>query len=215
LNGARQDGAVKKLDAHRKLLGLLCFLLVASGSLVLLAGCGGGLLPEQNMRAGGPFETYDQAVEAFEQIVPGMTRADDLPSLGFDARANNVEVLSYLGIEQRFLPTAGVRWEQLNPAVQACIRAELYCTGYVFHPTRTTAKRLGNTVSDLLGFHRITRSRRWSADIILLVMNGRVVHKVFSGNPRIENWDDKRQPLGPVQDLGGTLAHAAGGATSY
>jgi hypothetical protein len=203
------------MNPHRKLLSLLCFLLVATGSMVLLAGCGGGLLPEQAGRAAGPFERYDQVVESFEQIVPNMTRADDLPSLGFDARDNNVDVLSYLGIEQHFLPTAGIRWEHLDPAVQACIRAELYCTGYVFHPTRTTSKRLGNTVSDLLGFHRITRSQRWSADIILLVMNGRVVHKVFSGNPRIENWDEKRQPLGPVQDLGGALAHAAGSAASY
>jgi hypothetical protein len=207
--------AMNRLDAHRKLLSLLCFLLLASSSLVLLAGCGGALLPEQNARAGGPFESYDQVVEAFEQIVPGMTRAEDLTNLGFDARDSNVDVLSYLGIEERFLPAAGVRWEHLNPAVQACIRAELYCTGYVFHPTRATSKRLGGTISDLLGFRRTTRSQRWSADIILLVMNGRVVHKVFSGNPRIENWDDKRQPLGPLQDLGGALAHAAGSAPSY
>lgn len=206
---------LKSRDAHRKLLSLLCFLLLASGSLVLLAGCGGALLPEQNSRAAGPFERYDQVVEGFEQIVPNMTRADDLPSLGFDARDNNVEVLSYLGIEARFLPAAGVRWEQLDPAVRACIRAQIYCTGFVFHPSRTASRRMGNTVSDLLGFRRTTHSVRWSAEVILLVMNGRVVHKVFSGNPRSENWDDKRQPLGPLQDLGGALAHAAGGAPSY
>lgn len=205
----------KSLDAHRKLMSLLCLLLLAGGGLVLLAGCGGGLLPEQNSRVAGPFERYDQVVESFEQIVPGMTRADDLPSLGFDARDNNVEVLSYLGIEGRFLPAAGVRWENLDPAVRACIRAQIYCTGFVFHPSRADSKRMGNTVSDLFGFRRTTRNLRWSAEVILLVMNGRVVHKVFSGNPRAESWDDKRQPLGPLQDLGGALAHATGGAPSY
>jgi len=153
---------MKRLDAHSKLLSLLCFLLLACGGAGVLAGCG-GLLPDQKAASASPFESYDQVVEAFDQIVPGMTHAEDLPNLGFDARTGNVDVLSYQNIEERFLPAARVRWEHLNPAVQACIRAEAYCTGYVFHPSR---------------------SERRSADVILLVMNGRVVHKVFTGNPR-------------------------------
>jgi hypothetical protein len=207
--------AMKSLDAHSKLMSLLCLLLLATGSSLLLAGCGGGLLPDQKAKSASPFESYDQVVEAYDQIVPGMTHAEDLPNIGFDARTGNVDVLSYLNIEERFLPAAGVRWEQLNPAVQACIRAEAYCTGYVFHPGRTASKRLGSFVPDVLGFERITRSERWSADIILLVMNGRVVHKVFSGNPRTDNLEDRRQPLGPLQDLGGAIARAAGNAVSY
>ena len=205
---------MKRLDAHSKLVSLLCFLFLASASLVVLAGCG-GLLPDQKAASASPFESYDQVVESFDQIVPGMTQAQDLPNLGFDARTGNVDVLSYLNIEERFLPAAGVRWEHLNPAVQACIRAEAYCTGYIFRPSRTDTKRMGGLVPDMLGFQRITRSDRWSAEVILLVMNGRVVHKVFSGNPRTQNLEDRRQPLGPLRDLGGALARAAGNATSY
>lgn len=136
---------MRALDAHGKLLTLLCLLLVASGGL-LLPGSGGLLAAAQAQ--GQP---HDQAVQAFDQIVPNMTRADDLPNLGFDAKA---EILSYLGIQSRFLPAAGMRREHLDPAVQACIRAEVYCTGYVFHPGQ--------------------------ADVTLLVMNGRVIHKVIS-----------------------------------
>src|ERR1700709_2796952 len=99
---------MKRLSAHSKLLSMLCFLMLASTSLVLLAGWG-GLLPDQKAASASPFETYDQVVEAFDQIVPGMTQAQDLPNLGFDARTGNVDVLSYLNIEQRFMP--GVRWE--------------------------------------------------------------------------------------------------------
>lgn len=153
---------MKRLDAHSKLLSLLCFLLLACGSLVVLAGCG-GLLPDQKTASASPPESYDQVAEAFDRIVPGMTQAEDLASLGFDAHNGNVDVLSYLNIENRFLPTTGMRREHLKPAVQACIRAQAYCTGYVFHSGR---------------------GERWSADVVLLVMNGRVVHKVFSGNPR-------------------------------
>lgn len=149
---------MKSLDAHRKLMSLLCLVLVSSMGLVGLAGCGGSLLPEQN-RSASPLQTYDQVVESFDQIVPGMTQAQDLPNLGFDAQNGHADVLSYASIEKRFLPAAGPRWEQLPAAVRACINAQVYCTGYVFHPGR-------------------------AGDITLLVMNGRVVHKVFSGNPR-------------------------------
>jgi len=205
---------MKRLSAHSKLLSLLWLALILSTSLLTLAGCG-GLLPDQQIQTASPFQSYDQVVDSFNQIVPGMTNAQDLPNLGFDPKTANVDVLSYVDVEGRFLQAPGLNWDHLDPAVQACIRAQLYCTGYVFHPSHTSAKRLGALVPDVLGFERITRSTRWSADVTLLVMNGRVVHKVFSGTPRAENLDDRKQPLGPLQDLGGAIAHAAGSVPSY
>lgn len=205
---------MKGLSSHSKLLGLLWLVVVLCTSLVVLAGCS-GLLPDQQIQTATPFQNYDQVVDSFNQIVPGMTNAQDLPNLGFDPKTANVDVLSYVDVEGRFMQAPGLRWEHLDPAVQACIRAQIYCTGYVFHPSHTSSKRLGALVPDVLGFERITRSTRWSADVTLLVMNGRVVHKVFSGTPRSENLDDRKQPLGPLQDLGGAIAHAAGSVPSY
>jgi hypothetical protein len=149
---------MQSLDAHRKLMSLMCLVMVGTMALVGLAGCGGGLLPEQQGRSASTSQTYDQVAESFDHIVPGMTQAQDLPNLGFDAGNGNVDLLSHVNIEKRFR-AAGLRWEQLDPAVRACINAQVYCTGYVFHPRR-------------------------AGDVTLLVMNGRVVHKVFSGNPR-------------------------------
>jgi hypothetical protein len=183
---------MKRLTTHGKLQGLSWLALIFGASLVTLAGCG-GLLPDQQLQAATPFQTYDQVVDSFSQIVPGMTNAQDLPNLGFDPKTANVDVLSYVDIETRFMQVPGLSWDQLDPVVRACIRAEAYCTGFVFHPAHTANKRLGALVPDLLGFARITRSSRWSADVTLLVMNGRVVHKVFSG----------------------ALAHAAGSAPTY
>jgi hypothetical protein len=145
-------------DAHRRLLTLLSLVLLAS--VALLAGCG-ALLPEQKALKGA-----DQLVEAFDQIVPGLTRADDLPNLGFDTAAANAGVLSARDIANRFARGAG------DPAVRACIRDEIYCTGFVFHAAGA---------SDL--FQRVSHRARPPADIILLVMNGRVIHKVFSASP--------------------------------
>ncbi|MES2471949.1 MAG: hypothetical protein V4601_03805 [Pseudomonadota bacterium] len=190
---------MRRFDAHGKLLTLMFGVLLTSGSLLL---SGSGLLAQQQAQ---PSQTQDQVAESFEQIVPGMTRADDLPNLGFGAPLGNADILSYRDIQQRFL-TAGAQWEHLEPAVRACIRAELYCTGFVFRSNHTTSKRIGNTVSGLLGFQPSSPS----ADVVLLVMNGRVVHKVFS--PR--NPGDSRQPLAPLED-GGAMARADANTANF
>jgi hypothetical protein len=40
----------------------------------------------------------------------------------------------------------------------------------------------------------------------LLVENGRVAYKIMSGRPHIEDSQEQVQPLGPLQDLGGSAA---------
>ena len=71
------------------------------------------------------------------------------------------------------MPHDSFKFDRLSPAVQTCITSETACTGYVFHPAHTATKRIGNTTLDLLGFQRVSRSEHWSAEIILLVQNGR------------------------------------------
>jgi hypothetical protein len=154
---------MKQRNAHLKLLALLCLVMCATASLVLLAGC--TLRPEQMARGA----SHDQVVEAFDQIVPGMTRADDLPGLGFDTA--HLDMLSSSDLARR--AAADMRGKNLDPAVRACVEADVYCTGFVFHLAA------GRSVADLFG----AASQRQSGDIILLVMNGRVIHKVFSGSP--------------------------------
>lgn len=175
----------------------------------------GSLLPEENAQMATSFTGYEQVVDAFDQIHPGQATMADLAFLGFDPRQGNVQVISYLGIEDRFLPHNSFKFDRLDPAVQACILAETQCMGYVFHPEHTATKRIGNAFLDVMGFRRVTRSDHWSAEVILLVNNGVVVHKVFSGSPSTRNLDDKVQPLGPVQDVGTLLLQGAAAASGY
>jgi hypothetical protein len=189
--------------------------LAATALAVCLAACGGGLLPAQNAQSATRFTSYDEVVDAYDQVQPYRTTEADLPRFGFDARTGNVDVLSYVDIQRRFLPHAGMPYGELDPAVRACIHAQADCVGYVFHPEHSGTKRIGNTVADVLGFERVTRSEHWSAEVVLLVQNGRVVHKVFSGSPRTENVEDKVQPLGPLQDVGAALARAVGASSSF
>src|SRR3954471_23616024 len=152
--------------AHRKLMNMLCLLLLTMGGLAGLAACG-GVLPTQQVDAAGSFQTYDQVVESFDRIVPGMTQAEDLPNLGFDTRAS--DLLSSAGMAGWLLPATGAR--RPAPAVRDCIRAQAYCNAYVFYPRRAGSRPI------LFG---LGGSSPWSAQITLLVMNGRVIHKVLS-----------------------------------
>ena len=121
---------MRHLTPHGKLLALMMALLVVPAAAAALTGA--GLLTEK---------TPDQVSEAFDRIVPGMTRADDLAGLGLDARAAS-------------LVAAATLPQVHGQTADACIAAQDYCTGYVFH------SRAG--------------------EVVLLVMEGRVIDKVFT-----------------------------------
>lgn len=183
---------------------------VAVIAMLSLVGCGSlTLLPQQTDTANGGFKTYAELRTAFDQIAPGRTRASQLTRIGFDSSASNVEVLSYLGVIERFMPRDSVKFDQLAPPVRACILAQDRCTAYVFRPSITEAHRTGDTMLDVLGFDRTTVSKGWSAEVTLLVQDGRVAYKLMSGKPNIETTQEKVQPLGPLQDVGQAIVPAA------
>ena len=48
--------------------------------------------------------------------------------------------------------------------------------------------------------------------MLLLVQNGVVVYKIWSGTPAILEVKTEKKPLGPLQDLSGPAAAAVSGA---
>jgi hypothetical protein len=195
----------------RRYVGVAASVLVT----LVLVGCGGlGLLPHESDVKNTSFKSYSEVQVAYQQIAPGQTRTGDLAEIGFDSNESpNVEVLSYLGVIEKFLPRDSIRFDALDPTVQKCIEARDRCTGFVFHPERLHKERLGNWFLDILGFQRTTVNYGWSAEIVLLVMDGHVAYKVMSGRPHIEDFHHDIQPLGPFQDLGGTVLHTASAVT--
>ncbi len=183
---------------------------------LVLVGCGGlGLLPYQTDIQNTKFHSYKQVMTAYEQIQPGVTRISDLGDIGFDASSTpNVEMLSYLGVIERFMPRDSIKFDHLDPAVQSCIEARDHCAAYVFRPERLHQERTGNWFLDVLGFERTTVNFGWSAEVMLLVQDGRVAYKVISGRPNIQDYHDKVSPLGPFQDLGNAVVHTASAAAN-
>lgn len=176
-----------------------------------LVGCGGlGLLPHESKVSSNSFQSYEQVQAAYADIAPGATRLTDLPKLGFDtATTPNVEILSYLGVIERFMPRNTMSYDRLAPQVQACIEAQDRCSAFVFHPQHVETRRTGNFFLDLLGFERRTVDSGWAAEVVLLMQDARVAYKLMSGRPRIDEMHDQISPLGPLQDIGNSVTKTA------
>jgi hypothetical protein len=185
----------------------------ACGLVLALSGCGGMLLPSQSEIGQSKFVSYESVRSAFNDIRLNTTSMRDMAGLGFDtATTPNVVVLSYLDIVERFMPNSSIAFDKLDPAVQACIMARSDCQGYVFKVEHREFQRTGSLFLDLFGFSRTTRESGWTAQVLVLVQDGQVTHKLLSGEPHVEVVRDDVQPLGPMQNLAGMFAVGTGAA---
>lgn len=175
--------------------------LVSTACILLAAGCSSRLLP-QAKTSSADFQSYQQVETAYTDVQPGKTTVSDLAKLGFDVKTTpNIEILSSVGVLER-MPQASRMAGHLPTDLQACIDEQDRCTAYLFRAQHLVSKHVGNTLLDLTGFERETVNSGWTAEVVLLVRDGRVVYKLMSGQPRIENTNRWVQPLGPLQNVG-------------
>lgn len=179
-----------------------------------LAACASwGILPSTVEKTESPFQTYHSAEDAYAQVKPFVTTTRELKARGFDPYSTpNIRVLNYLDLVPRFLPQQSMKMEDLDPAVQACLTARERCSGWLAEPSISSKDRTGNVALDVLGFERETTSTGWKASMLLLVQDGVVVYKLWSGTPTILEVKTEKKPLGPLQDLSGPAAAAVSGA---
>jgi len=179
-----------------------------------LAACGSwGVLPSTTETTESPFQSYQSAEDAYNRVTPFVTSTKELKAKGFNPYTTpNIKVLNYLDLVPRFLPQQSMRQEDLDPAVQACLTARDRCTGWLAEPSTSLKDRTGNVALDVLGFERETTSTGWKASMLLLIQDGVVVYKLWSGTPTILEVKTEKKPLGPFQDLSGPAAAAVSGA---
>lgn len=179
------------------------YLMVAGvfGAIALISGCS-SLLPSTKIYTESPWESYDAIRDAYDNIVPGQTTLKELEVLGFDPyKTPNVEFLNYLDIIQKFMPNQSIRIEDLDPAIQTCLKAKDGCSGLKVSPELIRNKRYGNLFLDLFNFDRKTRTSGWRFDALLVVVDNVIVYKLSSGQPKVLRDENKRNPLGPLQDI--------------
>ena len=188
---------------------------VLSGAMALVLSACGGVLPHEANIESSQFVTYDQAVAAYSKIIVGKTQLSDLPTLGFDPRLTpNIEITSYTGVRGSLAPTQGTTYERMPLAIRLCIEAQSGCSEYVYRFQRLKTDRSGGVVPQLLGFEHDAVRQGWSAEIDLLLQNDRVVYKLMSSIPNIEEQNNSTKPLGPVQDLGKMITGSRGSGIS-
>lgn len=102
-------------------------------SALALVGCGTlTFFAHQDDTSQAKFLTSRDLAAAYERIQPGVTRASQLVRIGLDSVSVNAQVLSYLGVMERFMPRSSARFDQLDAAMQDCIEARDRCSALVF-----------------------------------------------------------------------------------
>jgi hypothetical protein len=167
----------------------------------LLAGCS-SMLPRSHENTASPWQSYQEAQQTFDKIIPGQTTFVELKELQLDPQASpNIAILNYSDVLRRFVPNASVAIADLDVGVKDCISAKTVCTGYEVVQKMTHKKRDGNFLADFLGFHRETQINGWSFNGLLLVKDGIVIYKLTGGQPVIQQHEETRNPLGPVMGI--------------
>lgn len=152
-----------------------------------------------------PWTNFVAAKGAFDHITPGQTTIAELHTLGFDPYANpNVRVLNYLDLQTRFLPNQSVRMEDLPGPVRQALGAQDKSVAYELDLNVVNSQRYGNLCLDVFAFNRKTKETGWNFKALVLLGDGKVLYKLWSGQPNVDRFDQKKKPLGPFQEINST-----------
>ena len=172
---------------------------------VLSSGCA-FLLPTSQDTSKTKYQSFQEAMTAFDQIVPGTTSTNHLVTLGFHPSANpNGRILTYLDVIPRFMPNRSISRADLDPAVREFIEQGEEGEAWMVVLNRAKAKRRGNALLDIAGFAKKTRETGWRFTALFLIRDGRVVYKLASGIPHVDVDEVRLRPLGPFQELDGLI----------
>jgi hypothetical protein len=132
------------------------------------AGCS-ALLPRSEAFTVSPWQSFEEAQRAFDEIIPHKTTVADLKRLKLEPESNpNVTILNYSDVLRRFIPSPSTNASSLDVGVRECLRAATHCQGYdVDHRARATGTLLGG---DLQLQAQMTWGWRFNAVVLMPTM---------------------------------------------
>jgi len=167
-----------------------------------LVGCS-SLLPKGEAVTEGPWQTFWEAQQTFDKIIPHQTTIEALKQLKLDPESNpNVTLLNYSDVLRRFIPSPTINALDLDPGVQECISAKAACKGYEIDQRVMKRNRYGNFWADFLNFKRKVDVVGWRFNGVVLIKDNLVVYKLTGGQPAIHEREENKNPLGPFQGFG-------------
>lgn len=169
---------------------------------VLLTGCA-ALLPRASSVDVSPFASFDDARRAFERVRPYQTTVAELKPLGFDVDASgNVRQIPYPQLVAHLMPHSALAIEDPETGIRDCMRAQQACIAYAFRFGRQVHERRGGFLADFMNFRRLTHTRGWRFEGLVLVRDGIVLFRNHGGEAHIDVVEERVNPLGPLQALG-------------
>jgi len=170
-------------------------------AVLLVSGCT-SLLPRARSES-SPFKSFDEASKAIDALTPMQTKIDAVTALGIDpVKQPNTVILTHADIVRRFVPSALLKREDLDPGVLRCLQAREACRGWELTAARISRTRTGNFFADFTNFSRKTETNGWRFNALILLVDDVVVYRAWGGQPNVNEVEVNTNPLGPLQDLG-------------
>ncbi len=167
------------------------------------------MLPKSKETSGAPgsaWQSYQDAQETFDKIVPGKTTTAELAQMKLDPRANpNITILPRYEVMQRFIVNQTVTVNDLDEGVRICVEARENCRALEVNQTASQKKRVGNAALDITKVYRETHTAGWRFTGLLLIKDGVVVYKLTGGMPSTHEVAANRDVLSPLQALSSKL----------
>lgn len=171
-------------------------------SLALLMGGCSSMLPRTRSES-SPFKSFEEARNAIDGLVPMKSTVAALSRLGIDpVQQPNTVILTHDDIVRRFVPSALLKREDLDPGVLACMEARDACRGWEIAGARISKERTGNFFADFTNFSRRSETTGWRFNALILLVNDVVVYRAWGGQPSLNQVEVNTNPLGPLQELG-------------
>ncbi len=179
---------------------LICSLILPTLTL-LLGGCS-SMLPKVHSES-TPFTSFEEARLAIESLVPMTSDVTTLTNMGLDpASQPNTTILTQIEVVRRFVPSALLKREDLDPGVLACLEARDACRGWEIVAANIQKKRTGGFLADFTNFSRRSETTGWRFNALVLLVNDKVVYSTWGGQPSVNEVEISNNPLGPLQEMG-------------
>jgi hypothetical protein len=174
------------------------FTLVAA---LLLTGCA-SLLPKSQSPS-PTFQSFDEARQAIESLVPKKSDVTTLSKMGLTpAKQPNTLILTHADVVRRVVNGSVLGKEDLDPGILTCINAREACRGWQFNVSHISKARTGSFWADFVNFKRRTETTGWRFNALILLVDDVVVYRGWGGQPVINEIEVNTNPLGPLQDMG-------------
>ncbi len=153
-----------------------------------------------------PFKNFEEARRAIESLVPMKSDVTSLTQMGIDPEKHpNTTILTQADIVRRFVPSALLKREDLDPGVLACLDAHDDCRGWEITAAHIEKVRTGNFFADFTNFSRRSETTGWRFNALVLLIHDKVVYRAWGGQPNVNEVEVTINPLGPLQDMGPSI----------